>query len=106
MKSIPEVQKTANSQNSQSQADKEDYSSCSYGSLWEILTEHFNEFIDSVPKGLKKFGRRSGPPHRLGSSLELKSASGPTDARIVGAQRRFSIPTEGESRPNALVGFS
>ena len=51
------------------------------------------------------FCRRSGPSHRLGSSLDLKSASGPTDARVVGAQRRFSNPTESVSRSIALVGF-
>jgi glycerate 2-kinase len=54
----------------------------------------------------KTEGRRSGPSRRLGSSLELKSASGPTDARVVGAQRRFSIPTEGVSQPSAIIGFS
>ena len=34
-----------------------------------------------------------GPDSRVGNSLVLKSASGPTDAQIVGAQRRFSKPT-------------
>jgi len=43
--------------------------------------------------------RRSGPSDRAAESLNLKSASGPTDNRFVGAQRRFSNSTMRRSRP-------
>ena len=46
------------------------------------------------------------PPRRVGSSLDLKSAFGPTDTLVVGAQRCFSNPTEGVSHFSAPIGFS
>ena len=64
-----------------------------------------NPYSAAVNSLTNKICRRSGPPQRVGSSLELKSASGPTDALVVGAPRRFSIPTESGSHPSALFGF-